>query len=181
MIDNIPLFKVFMSPTAKEEVGKVLDSGYIGQGPKVDEFESHLKDYFNQDYLTTTNSGTAALHLALHLLKTPDVNTKTWGGVVGWDQPWPGIQNGDEVLCTSLTCTASNFPVLANGLKIKWVDVDPKTLNMDLDDLERKISPKTKAIIGVQWGGYPLDLDRIKQIQEKSMSLYRFSFPFTRS
>ena len=88
-MNNIPLFKVFMSPTAKDKVGKVLDSGYIGQGPKVDEFESHLKDYFNQDYLTTTNSGTAALHLALHLLKTPDVNTKTWGGVAGWDQPWP--------------------------------------------------------------------------------------------
>ena len=172
---NIPLFKVFMADTAAEEVSKVLNSGYIGQGPQVDKFERDLKDYFNQDYITTTNSGTAALHLALHLLKNPDENSKNWNMVVGWDQKWPGIQEGDEVLCTALTCTASNFPVLANGLKIKWVDVDPKTLNMDLDDLERKISSKTKAIIGVHWGGYPLDLDKIKTIQEKSLALYGFS------
>ncbi len=163
-----------MSPTAKTEVGKVLDSGYIGQGPKVDKFETQLKDYFNHDYLTTLNSGTSALHLAIHLLKNPSINQKTWGGVVGWDQSWPGIQEGDEILCTALTCTASNFPVLANGLKIKWVDIDPKTLNMDLDDLERKITPKTKAIIGVHWGGYPLNLDRISQIQDKAYSLYGF-------
>ena len=163
-----------MSPTAKTEVGKVLDSGYIGQGPKVDEFETQLKDYFNHDYITTLNSGTSALHLAIHLLKNPSVNQKTWGGVVGWDQSWPGIQEGDEILCTALTCTASNFPVLANGVKIKWVDIDPKTLNMDLDDLERKISSKTKAIIGVHWGGYPLNLDRISQIQDKAYSLYGF-------
>lgn len=174
MKTNIPLFKVFMNPTAKTEVGKVLDSGYIGQGPKVDEFETQLKDYFNHDYITTLNSGTSALHLAIHLLKNPSVNQKTWGGVVGWDQSWPGIQEGDEILCTALTCTASNFPVLANGVKIKWVDIDPKTLNMDLDDLERKISSKTKAIIGVHWGGYPLNLDRISQIQDKAYSLYGF-------
>jgi dTDP-4-amino-4,6-dideoxygalactose transaminase len=59
-------------------------------------------------------------------------------------------------------------------LKIKWVDIDEKTLNMDLDDLERKITPKTKAIIAVHWGGYPLDLDRLKRIQEKSFELYGF-------
>jgi len=175
MRNNIPLFKVFMSPTAKAEVGKVLDSGYIGQGPKVDQFETHLRDYLNFDHLTTINSGTSALHLALHLLKNPDKNKKHWNGLIGWDQDWPGIQEGDEILCTSLTCTASNFPVLANGLKIKWVDIDPKTLNMDLDDLERKISPKTKAIIGVHWGGYPLDLDKIKTIQQKALNLYGFA------
>ena len=163
-----------MSPTAKDEVGKVLDSGYIGQGPQVDKFESTLRDYFNQDYLTTLNSGTSALHLALHLLKKPDENHDFYHGSVVVPNIWPGLKYGDEVLCTSLTCTASNFPVLANGLKIKWVDIDPKTLNMDLDDLERKLSPKTKAIIGVHWGGYPLDLDRIKEIQQKSNSLYGF-------
>jgi dTDP-4-amino-4,6-dideoxy-D-glucose/dTDP-4-amino-2,4-dideoxy-beta-L-xylose transaminase len=171
---NIPLFKVFMSPTAKNEVGKILDSGYIGQGPQVDKFETSLKEYLNQDLLVTLNSGTSALHLALHLLKKPVTNQKNWNGVVGWDQIWPGIQEGDEILCTSLTCTASNFPVLANGFNIKWVDIDPKTLNMDLDDLERKIGPRTKAIIGVHWGGYPLDLDRIKEIQQKSYLLYGF-------
>ena len=166
-MENIPLFKVFMNPSAKTEVGKILDSGYIGQGPQVEKFESNLSTYFNSNHLATVNSGTSALHLALHLLKSPDKNHKEW----------LGLQEGDEVLCTSLTCTASNFPVLANGLKIKWVDIDPKTLNMDLDDLERKLTSKTKVIMGVHWGGYPLDLDRIKQIQQKCNSLYGFKPP----
>jgi dTDP-4-amino-4,6-dideoxygalactose transaminase len=90
------------------------------------------------------------------------------------EQKWPGINNDDEILATALTCTASNWPILANGLRIKWVDIDAKTLNMDLDDLERKISPKTKAIIAVHWGGYPLDLDRLKQIQMKALNMYGF-------
>lgn len=159
--NKIPLFKVFMADTAADEVAKVLNSGYIGQGPKVDEFENQLKSHFNHDYLQTVNSGTSALHLALHLLKKPNRN-------------WPGMEEGDEVLATAMTCTASNWPILANGLKIKWVDIDPNTLNMDLDDLERKITPKTKAIMLVHWGGYPNDLARVKQIQQKAYELYGF-------
>ena len=116
----IPLFKVYMSKTAKEEVGKVLDCGYIGQGPKVDEFENKLKDRFKTDYVLTTNAGTSAEHLALHLLKKPHTGLN--------NKKWEGIQDGDEVLATPLTCTASNFPILANNLKIKWVDVTQKPL-----------------------------------------------------
>lgn len=164
--ETIQLFKVFMSPKAPEEVAKVLNSGYIGQGPKVEELESNLKSYFNNDKVLTLNSGTSGLHLALHMLKKP----KQLGGVYNW----PGINPGDEVLATSLTCTASNWPILGNGFRIKWVDIDPKTLNMDLDDLERKIGPKTKAIVAVHWGGYPIDLDRLKQIQNKAFELFGF-------
>ena len=98
------------------------------------------------------------MHLAIHLLKNPyEYHTlEEYGTTI---EKWPGIQDGDEILATALTCTASNWPILANNLKIKWVDIDPTTLNMDLDDLERKISPKTKAIMLVHWGGYPNDLD----------------------
>jgi dTDP-4-amino-4,6-dideoxygalactose transaminase len=159
--ETIQLFKVFMSENAAPEVSKVLNSGYIGQGEKVEQFESKLQDFFMKDYIVTLNSGTSRLHLALDLLK------KSSG-------KWPGLEDGDEVLATSLTCTASNFPILANNLNIKWVDVDPTTLNMDLDDLSRKISPKTKAIMLVHWGGYPNDLDRIKEIQNKCFELYGF-------
>ena len=155
------MFKVFMSENAAPEVAKVLNSGYIGQGEKVEQFESKLQDFFMKDYIVTLNSGTSGLHLALDLLK------KSSG-------KWPGLEDGDEVLATSLTCTASNFPILANNLNIKWVDVDPTTLKMDLDDLSRKISPKTKAIMLVHWGGYPNDLDRIKEIQNKCFELYGF-------
>jgi len=169
----IQLFKVHMNPNAKVEVGKILDSGYIGQGPKVEEFESKLKEYFNSDKVVTLNSGTSGLHLALHLLKKPLIAVFA-DGYSTFERNWPGLQDGDEILCTALTCTASNWPVLANGLRIKWVDIDPTTLNMDLDDLERKIGPKTKAIIAVHWGGYPIDLDRLKAIQEKSKQIYGF-------
>jgi dTDP-4-amino-4,6-dideoxygalactose transaminase len=172
--NKIPLFKVFMADTAAEEVTKVLNSGYIGQGPKVEQFENQLKKYFNHDYVQTVNSGTSALHLALHLLKRPVTYNRIFDGVIGYETCWPGLQPGDEVLATAMTCTASNWPILAHGLKIKWVDIDPTTLNMDLDDLARKISPTTKAIMLVHWGGYPNDLDKIKQIQDKAYNMYGF-------
>jgi dTDP-4-amino-4,6-dideoxygalactose transaminase len=161
MKKEIPLFKVFMAETAATEVAKVLNSGYIGQGPKVDEFERELRDYFNLDYVLTTNSATSAEHLAIHMLKSKR-------------EGWPGLEPGDEVLSTALTCTASNWPSLANGLKIKWVDIDQTTLNMDLDDLERKITSKTKVIMLVHWGGYPNDLDRVRKIQEKCKEMHGF-------
>jgi len=169
----IQLFKVHMNSNAKIEVGKVLDSGYIGQGSKVEEFEKKLNEYFNSDRIVTVNSGTSGLHLALHLLKKPS-SIVSADGYSKYEKNWPGIQENDEVLATALTCTASNWLILANGLKIKWVDIDEKTLNMDLDDLERKITSKTKAIIVVHWGGYPLDLDRLKKIQDKAFELYGF-------
>jgi dTDP-4-amino-4,6-dideoxygalactose transaminase len=171
---KIDLFRVFMSPTASEEVTKVLNSGYIGQGPKVEEFENNLRHFFNHDYVSTLNAGTSGLHLALHLLKKPSNNTKVFDGFASTTSYWPGLKDGDEVLATPMTCTASNWPILANGLKIKWVDIDPTTLNMDLDDLARKITPKTKVIMLVHWGGYPNDLDKIKKIQQEAY--LRFGF-----
>ena len=173
MNKNIDLFKVYMSPNAGEEVKKVLDSGYIGQGEKVNEFENKLKEYIEADRVLTINSGTSALHLALHLLKKPKKDITADGYSIS-EPTWPGLQEGDEVLTTSLTCTATNWPILANNLKIKWVDIDEKNLNIDLDDLERKISPKTKIIMAVHWGGYPIDLDRLKDIQNKAYNLYGF-------
>ena len=92
MTRNVPLFKVFMSETAAPEVTKVLNSGYIGQGAKVEEFEADLRNYFNTDYCLTLNSATSASHLALHLLKKPFQSRNS---------TWDGLQDGDEVLSTS--------------------------------------------------------------------------------
>ena len=100
MNKKIDLFRVFMAPTAAEEVGKVLNSGYIGQGPKVEEFESQLKTLFRHDYVTTLNSGTSGLHLALHLLRKPSKNVKTFDGVASYESNWPGWEPGDEVYAT---------------------------------------------------------------------------------
>ena len=170
----IPLFKVFMSKKASEKASKVLESGFIGQGSVVDKFESQLKEWFKLDYLLTTNSATSAEHLALHMLKKDSNNDKVFDGVGSYNSHWVGLKPGDEVLCTPLTCTATNWPVLANNFKIKWVDVDENTLNMDLDDLERKITPNTKVIYLVHWGGYPVDLTRIDKIQNKTERMYGF-------
>lgn len=164
---NIPLFKVYMSKEAPLAATRVLESGFIGQGPIVDEFEDKLKDVFKNDYTVTCNAATSAEHLALHLLKKPLQSTST-------NSKFPGIEDGDEVLATPLTCTATNFPILANNMKIKWVDIDPKTLNMDLDDLSRKITAKTKVIFLVHWGGYPMDLDKLKEIQRKAEMNFGF-------
>lgn len=150
-----------MSDTASTECAKVLNSGYIGQGDKVNEFEKALSEFFNNDKIITLNNGTAGLHLAIHMLK------KSYN-------KWPGINEDDEILATPLTCTASNWPILSNNLKIKWVDIEPTTLNIDLEDLERKITHKTKAIIVVHWGGYPNDMDKLKSIQNRSLELYGF-------
>jgi dTDP-4-amino-4,6-dideoxygalactose transaminase len=171
---NIPLFKVFMAPEAGNAVSEVLQSGFIGQGPKVDEFETKLQQYLNAKNLMTLNSGTAGLHMALHLMKKPNIST-TCIGDTWYENNWPGIQDGDEVLATALTCTASNFPILANNLKIKWVDIDATTLNIDLKDLENKITEKTKVIMLVHWGGYPNDLNELKKIQERAKAKFGFS------
>lgn len=170
----IPLFKVYMSKNASKEATKIINSGFIGQGPIVEKFEKELRKRFRKEYIVTTNSATSAEHLALRMLQNPDQNHKSELGVAFYQSEWPGINENDEVLCTPLTCTATNFPVLANNMKIKWVDVNPNNLNMDLDDLERKLSPTTKAIYVVHWGGYPIDLDKINQIQRKCEKMYGF-------
>lgn len=163
---EIPLFKVYMSQESIDRTVDVLKSGFIGQGPVVEEFESMMREKFSWDYILTVNAATSAEHLALHMLKQEGKTT--------FNSNWPGIQPGDEILATPLTCTASNWPILANGFNIKWVDIDPETMNMDLDDLARKITPRTKAIMIVHWGGYPNNIDRLKQIQERARELYGF-------
>ena len=170
----IPLFKVFVDDKVGEEVNKILYSGFIGQGAKVEEFETLLKNYFRNYLVLTTNAATSAEHLALHLLKNPVSSNSVIDGVASYSSYWPGINPGDEILTTPLTCTATNWPILANGFKIKWVDVDPNTCNMDLDDLARKITPKTKAIMVVHWGGYPVDLDRLSNIQYQASKIIGF-------
>ena len=162
MNDMIPLFKVHMSPDVGKAVSDVLLSGYVGQGEKVEEFEKMLGSYVGNSNLITTNSATSADHLALRLLSAPQ------------DGNWAHLSPGDEVLTSALTCTATNWPILANNFKIKWVDVDPTTCNIDLEDLKRKLSPTTKAIMVVHWGGYPNDLDKLKEIQDYCLDKYGF-------
>jgi len=170
----IPLFKVRMNVGASIDASAVLNSDYIGQGAKVDEFEELLAKYIGNPHIVTVNSGTSALHLALHLVKSNKHNLQKYHGVCTVDSEWGGCDENTEVLTTPLTCFATNSPIVANGLKIKWVDVNPHTLNMDLDDLERKLSPNTKVIMLMSWGGLPNNLDRINTIRDKCFDKFGF-------
>lgn len=125
-------------------------SGFITQGPRVDEFESKLSETFAHPYILTLNSATSGLTMALRMIKERI-----------------GIESF-EVLSVPLTCMATNVPVMANGLKIKWVDVDKDTGLIDLADLESKITETTRVIMFVHWGGYPVDLDTLNGILDRA-------------
>ncbi|QUQ65438.1 DegT/DnrJ/EryC1/StrS family aminotransferase [Kutzneria sp. CA-103260] len=155
----IPLFQVPMAEQAPAAVAAVIGSGQIGQGAKVVEFERRLAEKIGNPRVATVNSATAGLHLALHLVT---------GGLTRGDDP------DGEVLTTPLTMEATNWTILANGLRIRWVDIDPATLNVDLDDLARKISPKTRAIMVVHFAGYPVDLGRLDKILDEAEARFGF-------
>jgi dTDP-4-amino-4,6-dideoxygalactose transaminase len=144
---QIPLFQVRSSPAAIEAVARVLASGYLGEGPVVVDFERRLIEFLGVPRLLTVNSATSGLTLALRLVRD-------------------ALGEG-EVLTQPITCTATNWPILAVGQRIRWVDTDPRDGNMDLEDLRRQLSPQTRAILLVHWGGYPNDLDRVRAIQDE--------------
>ncbi|HDZ13375.1 hypothetical protein LCGC14_0643740 [marine sediment metagenome] len=141
----IPLFKVFMPDTVFEPLKEVLTSGYIGEGEKVREFERSLIPWFDNENVLATNSCTSAIQLALRLA---------------------GVEAGDEVISTPMTCTATNMPILAIGAKIVWADIDPWTGNIDSCDVVKKVTDKTKAIICVDWGGHPCEFERLQKIAD---------------
>lgn len=140
---SIPLFKVFMPESVLEPLREVLLSGYIGEGPRVEEFERRLAPWFGNDRVLTLNNGTAALHLALRLA---------------------GVGPGDEVISTPMTCSATNEPILAQGAKVVWADIDPWTANLDPASVAQRITPRTKAIVCVHWGGYPCELEALNAL-----------------
>lgn len=122
---------------------QTLFGGYIGEGPRVLQFEDALATWLGVHRVVTVNSGTAALHLALRLA---------------------GVGPGDEVVSTPMTCIATNSPILALGGRALWADVDPWTGNISPEDVARKCTRRTKAIVAVHWGGYPCDLGQLAQI-----------------
>ena len=149
---QIPLLKVYMAEEVDKPLLDVIHSGYIGEGPRVQEFEDNLKAYFGTPYLTTLNNGTAGLTLAYHMALHQDA-PKTYYN-----------SNEDEIITTPITCTATNTPIVSMGAKIVWADVDTITGSISPEDIERKITKHTKAITMVHWGGNPCDIERINEI-----------------
>ncbi len=120
--------------------------GYFGQGSQVAEFETALKNYLGAEYVLATNTGTSALHLALDALD---------------------IGEGDEVIVPSLTFVASFQAIGATGATPVPCDIVPDTLLLDLADAERRITPRTKALMPVHYAGNPCDPDSLLQMQER--------------
>lgn len=142
----LPVFRPAMGQEEIDAVAEVIRSGWIGLGPKTEEFEKKFADYVDAKFAVGLNSATAALHLSLLAL---------------------GIGPSDEVLVPSLTFVSTAHVALHVGARPVFVDVDEETLCMDPKDLERKVTKRSKAVLPVHYGGHPADLDAIHEIAKK--------------
>lgn len=140
---HIPVFKPNYDERELEALRPVFESGWIGMGPKVTEFEEKFAAYVNARYAVAVNSATAGLHLALDAL---------------------GIGPGDEVLVPSMSFVSSAHCIEYVGAKPVFVDVEYGTLNIDVMDAEARITEKTKAIIPVHFGGQPVNLGAVHHL-----------------
>jgi perosamine synthetase len=138
------------APVVEEDdisaVVEVLRSGRLALGPKAAEFEHLIADYVGVRHGVAVSSGTAALHLLVRAL---------------------GIGEGDEVLVPSFTFAASVNVILYERAKPVFVDIEEDTRNLDPADLERKITPRTKAIMAVDVFGHPVEWDAILAIADR--------------
>ena len=143
----IPYGKQWIDDDDIQSVIDILKSDWLTTGPKVDEFETAFSKFTESKYSIAVNSGTAALHCAMYAID---------------------IKAGDEVIVPTMTFAATANSVLyQNGIPV-FVDVDPNTLLIDTNDIEKRITTKTKAIIAVDYAGQPVDYDRLQNIANKN-------------
>jgi perosamine synthetase len=142
---KIPLSKVTITKEMKDAVLKIMDSGRFIKGPVLEEFESKFSNYCGAKYGIGVSSGTAAIYLALRALD---------------------VKQGDEVIVPSMSFIASASPILMLGATPKFVDVD-ESYCMDMADLKKKVSGKTKAVICVHLYGQMCDMDTIMALKKQ--------------
>lgn len=143
---KIPIAKPDIGKEEVDAVKETMESGWVTQGKRVEEFEASFAKYCGVKYGVAVNNGTAALHIALAAL---------------------GVKEGDEVITTPLSCVATTNPILYLGAKPVFVDVEPTTLNIDPALIEKKITPRTKAILPVHLFGHPVDFAPLIETAEK--------------
>ena len=143
----IPLFKVHIPENIGNTVQEIFESGFITEGEKSSQFENDFGKLIENKDVAIVNSCTSALTLAYDMA---------------------GIEPGDEVISTPMTCMASNEPIHNIKAKIVWADIDPNTGNIDPNSIEKRITNKTKAIICVHWSGLPCQIDEINFIAKKN-------------
>ena len=132
-----------------EAINEVIKSNRYTMGPKVKKFEEEFARYFNSDYAIMVNSGSSAnLLMIASLFFSKNHN----------------LQKGDEVIVPAVSWSTTYFPVNQYGLKLVFVDVDRETLNIDINEVIRAISAKTKIIFAVNLLGNPCDLEKLQSI-----------------
>ena len=142
----IPVFDIKIGNLEKKYVNICLKNSWVGQGDFVNKFEKQLSKFVNARYGVSTSSGTTALHLACASI---------------------GLKNGDEVLVSSSTNMASVFSIVYCGAKPIPVDISKKNWQIKVEDLQKKITKKTKAIMVVHLFGHSVDMDPVIKIAKK--------------
>ena len=144
---KIPLFKIYWDEEDIEIVKETIQRGmFWAIGPNVEKFEGMLSDYVGTKYALVFNSGTSALHAILLAY---------------------GIGQGDEVIVPSFTFIATSNAPLFVGAKPVFADVEDKTYGLNPDDVERKITPRTKAIIPIHYGGCPCLIEELSEVAKQ--------------
>lgn len=143
---KIRLFKPSIREDAISSVADVLNSGWLGMGPKAAEFEQEFAKYVEASHCLSTSSGTSALHLALNILQLPA---------------------GSSVITTPITFISTCHVILYENLNPVFADVEPDTGNLDVESVRAAIDDSTKAIIIVHYGGNPCALDEYYSLSKE--------------
>ena len=138
-----------------EAINRVIASNHFTMGKEVASYEKAFAKKFGSKYAVMSNSGSSANLLAVSAL--------VYSG---------RLKKGDEVIVPAVSWSTTYFPLEQNGLKIRLVDIDIKTLNIDLTKIEEAITPKTKAIFAVNLLGNPVDFDKLSKICKKHKLFY---------
>lgn len=145
-METIPYGRQWIDKKDIAEVVKVLKSDWLTQGSKVEEFEKAVAKYCQAKYAVAFSSGTAALHAAYFAI---------------------GLKKEDEIITSPLTFAATANTAVFFGAKPVFADIDIETLNINPEEIEKKITKKTKAITAVDFAGHPCDYDKIFKIAKK--------------
>ncbi len=150
MKTSIPLVRTFVGDEEIEAVTRVMRSGQLASGPEVESFEREFAATCGVAYAVALNSGTAAIHAALESA---------------------GVGPGDEVVTTPFTFAATATPILMQRATPRFVDIDGRTFNADLDRLLSAVTPRTKAVVAVDLFGLPIDNGALSDLRARGVAV----------
>ena len=143
--DVIQIFKPWFEEAEYEALREPLQTGWVGTGPKVAQFEKRFAEYLGVEHAIALYSASAALHLAMIVAEVGD----------------------GDVLTTPMTFVSTNHAILYAGGRPVFCDVESDTLNIDAQELEERLTPQTRAIVVVHYGGHACDMDPIVQLADQ--------------